>query len=142
MRRTILKHAFVFLTIAFLIGLVAGASAHHPHARLWMGSHVTGILVGLLAAVVGLLWPELHLGPRALRLLFFVTVPVNYYLLAVLGVVGPAFGFPQPITTPQLPAAASWLGGLVAATLVIATLSALTMSVLVVVGMRGRARDA
>jgi hypothetical protein len=29
-----------------------------------MGSHLTGILVSLMVAVVGLLWAELELGPR------------------------------------------------------------------------------
>jgi hypothetical protein len=141
MRKTILKHAFVMLTAAFLLGLVAGAMAHHPHGRLWMGSHVTGILVSLMVAVVGLLWLDLRLSPRAGRVLFFVTVPVNYYLLATLGVVGPALGFPQAISTPQLPAAAPWVTGLMSATLVVATVSALTMSGLVVYGLRGSSRN-
>ena len=138
MRKTILKHAFVMLTAAFLLGLVAGAMAHHPHARLWMGSHITGSLVSLMVAVVGLLWQDLRLSARASRILFFVTVPVNYYLLAMLGVVGPALGFPQAISTPQLPPAPAWLTGLISATLVVATLSALTMSGLVIYGLRGK----
>jgi hypothetical protein len=136
MRRTILKHAFVILTVAFLLGLVAGSMAHHPHGRLWMGSHITGILVALMVAVVGLVWPELRLSPRAGKVLFFVTVPMNYYILAALGVAAPALGFPQAIATPQLPPAASWVTGWMTTNLVVATASALTMSVLVVFGLR------
>jgi hypothetical protein len=94
-----------------------------------------------MVAVVGLVWPELQLGPRGARVLFFVTVPVNYYLLATLGVLGPALGFPQPISTPRLPPPALWVTGLMTATLMVATVSALTLSVLVVYGLRGRHRE-
>jgi hypothetical protein len=137
MRRTILRHAFVMLTLAFLIGLGAGAMAHHPNGRLWMGSHLTGILVSLMVAAVGLVWPELRLGPRASRVLFLVTVPVNYYLLATLGVVAPVMGVPQAIATPQLPAAAAWAVRLTGFSILVATLSSLTLSALVVYGLRG-----
>ena len=81
MRRSILKHAFVMLTGAFLLGLAAGSMAHHPHGRLWMGSHLTGILVSLMVAVVGLLWPELRLSPRAAR----VAIPASFLMRSLAG---------------------------------------------------------
>ena len=142
MRRTILKHAFVLLTAAFLLGLVAGSMAHHPHGRLWMGAHLTGILVALMVAVVGLVWPELRLSAKAGKVLLFVTVPMNYYLMAALGVAGPALGFPQPIATPQLPPPAVWVTGWMTANLVVATVSGLTLAVLVVFGLRRQPGEA
>jgi hypothetical protein len=138
MRRTILRHAFVILTVAFLLGLVAGASARTPHGRLWMGSHLTGILVALMVAVVGLTWDTLRLGDRAGRVLWFVTVPVNYFLVATLGILAPILGVPQPIATPALPAPPPWLNGAMAACLVVATISSLTLSGLVLYGLRAR----
>jgi hypothetical protein len=136
MRRSILRHAFVILTVAFLLGLTAGASAGGPRGRLWMGSHLTGILVALMVAVVGLTWDSLRLGARAGRLLWFVTVPVNYFLLATLGILAPLLRVPQPIATPALPAPPGWLAGAMGACLLIATVSSLTLSGLVVYGLR------
>jgi hypothetical protein len=140
MRRIIVRHAFIFLTVAFLLGLVAGVTGgnHHPHARLWMGAHITGILVALMVAIVGLMWPELELGRRAARILYAVTIPANYFIMAVLGVLAPAMGFPQAIATPDLPSTAAWVHALVAATLVIATVSNLSMSGLMIYGLRAR----
>jgi hypothetical protein len=136
MRRSILRHAFIILTAAFLLGLIAGANAQTPRGRLWMGSHLTGILVALMVAVVGLTWDDLRLGARASQVLWFVAVPVNYFLMATLGFFAPALGIPQPIATPALPAPAAWLTGAMATCLVIATISSLTLSGLVVYGLR------
>jgi hypothetical protein len=140
MRRTILKHAFVILTVAFLLGLVTGitSGAHHPRARLWLASHLTGILVALMVGVVGLLWRELRLGRRAQQALFFVTVPMNYYALVVLGILAPAVGVGPPLGGAGLPPAPAWAQGLVNVSLVLVTVSSLLMSILVVVGLRGR----
>jgi hypothetical protein len=138
MRRTILRHAFVMLTIAFLLGLVAGVNGEQPQGRLWMASHLTGILVALMVAAVGLVWADLRLGRRASRVLFFVTVPVNYFLLATLGVAAPLLRVRQPIATPHLPAPTPAMTAALTTCLIIATLSSLTMSGLIVRGLRGR----
>jgi hypothetical protein len=141
MRRTVLQHAFVILTVAFLLGLVAGVTSgnNHPHARLWLGSHITAILVSVMIGVVELLWDELRLGARAKKVLFFVTVPMNYYAVVVLGVLAPALGVRQPITTPSLPPGPAWMGPVMGVSLTLVTISSLLMSILVVIGMRGRA---
>ena len=140
MRRSVVRHAFVILTLSFMLGLVAGATGgnHHPYARLWLASHLTGILVSVMIAVVGLSWHELALGERARKVLFFVTVPMNYYALVVLGIFAPIMGVPQPIAAPGLPPVASWVQGLMTFSLIVVTISSLTMSILVVVGLRAR----
>jgi hypothetical protein len=140
MRRNVVRHAFVILTVAFLLGLTAGVTggSHHPHARLWLASHLTGILVAVMIAVIGLAWNELELGARARKVLFFVTVPMNYYALGVLGIFAPAMGVPQAIAAPHLPAVAPWVQGIMVFSLIAVTISSLTMSILVVVGLRGR----
>jgi len=140
MRRSIVRHAFVILTVAFLLGLAAGVTGgnHHPNARLWLASHLTGILVAVMIAVVGLAWNELALGERARKVLFFVTVPMNYYALVVLGIFAPAMGVPQPIAAPGLPPVASWVQGIMVFSLIVVTISSLLMSILVVLGLRVR----
>jgi hypothetical protein len=139
MRRTILRHAFVILTVAFLLGLAAGVAggSRHPHARLWLASHVTALLVAVMIAVIGLAWSELELGERARKVLYFVTVPMNYYALVVLGVLAPALGVPQAIAAPGLPPAPSWMQGLMGFSLIVVTASSLLMSSLLVFGLRG-----
>jgi hypothetical protein len=143
MRRIVLKHAFVILTVAFLLGLVAGVTSgsNHPHARLWLGSHITGLLVAVMLGVVGLLWNDLQLGARAKKVLFFVTVPMNYYAVVVLGVLAPAVGVRQPIATPGLPPGPAWMGPIMGTSLTLVTISSLLMSILVVYGLRGRAAE-
>jgi hypothetical protein len=139
MRRTILKHAFIILTVAFLLGLVTGFSSgnHDPRAPLWRGSHLTGILVALMIGVVGLVWPDLRLGRRAERVLFFVTVPMNYYALVVLGIMAPIAGVAPPLSgiTLHPPAAAQML---VNVSLFLISASSLLLSGLIVYGLRGR----
>jgi hypothetical protein len=140
----ILKHAFVILTVAFLLGLAAGVTGgnRHPHARLWLASHITGLLVAVMMGVVGLTWGELELGERARKVLFFVTVPMNYYAMIVLGVLAPAVGVPQPIAAPGLPPAPAWMQPVMGFSLTVVTISSLLMSVLVVFGLRGRTAPA
>jgi hypothetical protein len=144
MRRTVLRHAFVFLTVAFLLGLAAGVTSgnNHPHARLWLGSHITGLLVAVMVGVVGLVWNELNLGGRAKKVLFFMTIPMNYYAVVVLGILAPAVGVRQPIATPALPPGPAWMGPIMGVSLTLVTISSLVMAIMVVVGLRGRAAEA
>jgi hypothetical protein len=93
LRKTILKHAFVILALAFVLGLVSAAAggAHSPLAKAWLIS-VTGILICLLMALVGLAWPDLELGRRGRRVRYWTTVPANYVNMLVLGILAPMLG--------------------------------------------------
>jgi len=79
-RRRILVHAFIFLTVGFALGLVAGplGAQRHPHARLWLSSHIVGILVGIMTIGLGLARPHLRLGPVASQLYFWSAVGGNW----------------------------------------------------------------
>lgn len=139
MRRTLLRHAFVFLTLAFALGLVAGLTGANkaPQARLWLSSHMTALLVGFMVGLVGLTWPELELGRKATQVLYFTTVPVNYFALFCLGVFAPSMGVGPPIIAPNAAPAPAWAQGVVNVTLVIVTLSSFLMAGLAIHGLRG-----
>ena len=139
MRKRILKHAFVILTVAFVIGLVTGFAhgAHSPLAKAWLVSHVSGILAALIMSVVALLWSDLRLGPRAARVLYWATVPANYAVMAILGVVVPAMGAAPPIAAPEVPPPAGAAATLTTVGIVLATVSSFMMAGLVLYGLRG-----
>ena len=144
MRKTILKHAFVILTVAFVLGLVAGAvgGTHSPMAKAWLASHMTGILIALLMSVVGLAWPDLQLGPRARRVLYWATVPANYINMVVLGILAPALGGAPAIAVPEAPAPADGVKALLVAGIAFATVASFLMAGLVLYGLRRRPGDA
>jgi hypothetical protein len=142
-RQRILKHAFVILTVAFALGLVVGAShgAHHDvAAKAWLVSHVTGIIVSVLIAIVGLLWGDLRLGPRAAQVLFWATVPGNYLVMLILGIVLPAMGIAPALAVPEGPAPAGLGQTLLVFGIVLATITSFVMSGLVLYGLRSPSR--
>jgi hypothetical protein len=142
-RKNILKHAFVILNVAFALGLVTGAAhgAHSPSAKAWLISHITGIMVCLLMSVVGLAWSDLQLGRGAQRALYLATVPLNYLVMAILGIITPALGASPSLAVPEAPAAPGPVQALVVAGIVLATVSSFVMSGLVVYGLRRRPGD-
>lgn len=145
MRRVILRHAFVFLAIAFALGLVAGVTGGNkdPGARLWLASHTTGLLVCFMVGLVGLTWPELRLGRRGEKTLYVTAVPINYLAMVNLGVLAPLAGVAPPIIAPRgIPAPPAWAQGVVNATLVIVTISSFVMTGLILYGLRGGDRAA
>jgi hypothetical protein len=139
-RQRILKHAFVILTVAFALGLVTGGAggAHSPSAKAWLISHITGIIVGLLIAIVGLLWSDLRLGPRASRVLFWATVPGNYLVMLILGILMPLLGVSPAIAVPDAPAPTGAAQGLLVFGIAVATVTSFLTSGLVLYGLRGR----
>jgi hypothetical protein len=144
LRKQILFHAFIILTVAFVLGLVTGAvqgSGDVAMAKSWLISHVTGIMVSLIMAVVGLLWSDLQLGRRASRVLYWMTVHANYVVMGILGVLVPALGAAPELAVPEAPPAVGGVKALLIAGIVIATVSSFVMSILVLVGLRGRRAD-
>src|SRR5687768_7070429 len=100
--RSVLRHAFIILTVAFLLGLAIGPLKGDPQARLVFGSHVTGIVVGIWMITIALVLPHLRLGQNGARVLWICLVPGNYFGMATLGLFAPLVRFPS-INTPELP---------------------------------------
>jgi hypothetical protein len=143
LRKSILKHAFVILTVAFMLGLVTGFAhdAHSPMARAWMVSHLTGILISLLMSIVGLVWSDLQLGRRAQRVLYWTTVPANYVSMVVLGILAPALGGAPALAVPEAPPAAAGVKAMVGAGIAFATIASFVMAGLVLHGLRRQRTD-
>jgi hypothetical protein len=60
-RRRWLRHGFIFLFVAALLGI---ATAILPHPRAWRAAHLTAFLTCLVLVAIGLVWRELHLTER------------------------------------------------------------------------------
>lgn len=140
-RRKILVHGFAMLTFAFALGLVAGplGQQHHPHARLWLGAHITGILAGILLIGVGLARPYLQLGARAGRAFYWSAVGGNWIGMLVLGVFNASIGGGTAIVTPELAAPAGWQGAVIVAALAIVTITTFLFCGLGLYGLRASA---
>ncbi len=141
-RRSLYRHGAILMTIAFALGVVAGGMGDDPRARLWLGAHTTGIMVGLLVIAVGAMWPELRLERLGRRVAYLSAVGGNWLGLAVLGVFAPAAAFGSPITSPTLPPPPAWAQGVVGVGLLIVTISTFTMCGAVIYGLRGRTEAA
>lgn len=137
-RRRFLFHGFAMLTLAFALGLVAGplGQQQHPHARLWMGGHITGILIGILLLTLGVARPYLQLGPRGARAFFWSAVGGNWVGMLVLGIFNALVGAGTAITTPALAPAVGWKAAVIVLGLVIVTISTFTFCVLGLYGLR------
>jgi hypothetical protein len=90
-----LRQGFVILLIALMMGF--GIVAGGPHARGWMGTHLTLIISALLIIAVGLIWDQLALSPRQRGLLRFAIVFDGYWGAAA-GAWATCFGIQGPAT--------------------------------------------
>jgi hypothetical protein len=136
MQRRLFRHGFAILTGGFVLGLVVGGMGGGPRARLWLGSHVTALLVGLMVVAVGVVWPHLSLGERGRKVLATTTIAGNWFSFAMLGVFVPVVGFPSKLSTPTLPDPPAWAAGVVGLSLVVVTLSTFVMCGCVLYGLR------
>jgi hypothetical protein len=142
-RRRLLWHGFAMLTVAFGLGLVAGAlgTRHHPHARLWMGAHITGILVGMLLMGLGLARPHLQLGRRGGVAFYWSAVASSWVGLLVLGIFASSIGAGTAIANPGLPAPTGWHGAIIVAALGFVTITTFVFCGLGLYGLRSGARN-
>jgi hypothetical protein len=94
--RSLLRQGFTLLILAFLFGF--GIVAGGPHAKAWMGAHLTIMFSAVFAILVGLVWDKLVLSPRQRSVLRFAVVFDGYWgaaggaFAAIFGVPGPATG--------------------------------------------------
>jgi hypothetical protein len=93
--RSILRHGFIILFIAFLTGF--GVVPGGPRARGWMATHVTGMITAGLIILIGLAWDRLTLTPRQRAALRFAAVADGYWGLAA-GAFATIFAVPGPAT--------------------------------------------
>lgn len=134
--RGVLRHAFVILTISFLLGLAIPPLGHDPRARLFLGSHITGIAIGIWMTTIALLLPRLRLGDRGRRVVWFCAVPANYFGLVVLGILAPVFKFPS-VSTPALPAIEGAPAAIVMSGVAVTTVTTLLLCGMILYGLRG-----
>jgi hypothetical protein len=139
-RRRILFHGFLLLLGSFVLGLVAGklGGEHHPHARLWLGAHVTGLMVGTMVLAIGMARPHLELGPRASAVFLWSLLLGNWLGFWFLGVFASAVGAGGPITGQGLPPVTGWQAKVVSAALMAVTLLTFVFCGLGLWGLRKR----
>jgi hypothetical protein len=95
-RRALMRHGFLFLFIALLLGLAIIAL---PHPSRWLAAHLTAFLTGLILVVIALAWNELRLTNRQLSLAYTTGLVAAYG-----GLIGNLFGaltdLPGPASNP------------------------------------------
>ena len=82
--RRLLRFGVVLVLLALLIGLAIPALAV---PRLGVAAHVNGVLGGLALIVLGLLWPHLQLGSRALGASFWLAV-YSFFVATLIPLLG------------------------------------------------------
>ena len=133
-RRTLMRHGFLFLCLALLLGLAIVAL---PHPSKWLAAHLTAFLTGIILVVIALAWNELRLTKGQLTLAYAAGLLASYGGLAgnVFGALadlpGPAS---NPGVAPPMPQAAVFY-----VILAVVVPSALISFGLVLYGMRGPA---
>jgi hypothetical protein len=131
-RRALMRHGFVFLFVALILGLAIVAL---PHPGRWLAAHLTAFLTGLILVVIALAWNELRLTDGQ-RTVAYATGLLSAYT----GLAGNVFGaindLPGPASNPgvapPMPQAAVFL-----ALLAIIVPSLFVSFGLVLYGMRG-----
>ena len=136
-RRALMRHGFLFLFLALVIGLAIGAL---PHPSRWLAAHLTAFLTGLILVVMALAWHELRLT-NGQRTLAYTTGVIAAYGGLVGNVFGAITDLPGPASnpgvTPPMP-----VGGVFYAILAIIVPSLFISFGLVLYGMRGAATTA
>ena len=134
--RRLLQLAVVLLLVALLIGLAIPALAV---PRLGVAAHVNGVIGSLFLAVLGLVWPQLRLGPRALTWAFWLA-PYSFFvatLMPFLGALWAAGGSMLPLAAGTA-RGSPFQEGVIGVGLVSSVVAVLALCVLLLVGLRGR----
>lgn len=126
--------------LGLLTGLVVPALAV---PRLGLSAHILGVSGGFFLVVLGLLWPQLRLGPGGARLAFGSAVYAFYggWLMPLLGGLWGAGAGMLPIAAGGARGTA-FQEGVIAAGLMTSAVAILAVCGLVLWGLRGPARGA
>ena len=95
-RRQWLRHGFVFLFLAPLLGI---ATATLPHPRAWLSAHLTALLTCFVLVSVGVVWREMKLTERQ-RSTGLITGFVASYLGLANNIFAAVFDLPGPASQP------------------------------------------
>jgi hypothetical protein len=95
-RRRLLRHGFVFLFLALLLGL---ATAGLPNAQKWMAAHVTALLTAVVLVAIGHSWRDLVLTAGQRTLAYRCGIVSAYAGLAA-NVWAALVNLPGPATSP------------------------------------------
>jgi (hydroxyamino)benzene mutase len=89
--------------VLFVLGLLVGfAVPFFANPRMGLTSHLEGIMNGMLLMLLGLLWPRLVLGARALQVTFVLAIYATFAnWLATLLAAAWGAGRNMPIAAPQ-----------------------------------------
>ena len=99
-RRRLLRHAFIFLILAFCLGLAITAL---PHPTRWLAAHLSALMTGLMLGVFGLAWRELRLTDGQRRTAFWAGLIAAYAGFAA-NVFGAVNDLPGPASNPGVAA--------------------------------------
>jgi hypothetical protein len=99
-RRVVLRHAFVFLFVAPLLGI---GVATLPHPRAWLAAHLSAFMTSFVLAIVGLSWREFHLTDRQAAIAFWSGLVAAYSGL-VANIFAALVDLPGPASSPGVPA--------------------------------------
>ena len=135
-RRALMRHGFLFLFLALVLGLAIVAL---PHPSRWMAAHLTALITGLILVVMALAWNELRLSNSQRKLAYATGLAAAYG-----GLVGGAFGaitdLPGPASNPGI-APPMPQAGVAFAILAIVVPSLFISFGLVLYGMRGASTE-
>jgi hypothetical protein len=102
--RSLIRHGFIVMLLGFLTGF--GIVAGGPHARGWMGTHITLMITALFIVVTGLVWSQLRLSRWAGAVLRFALLFDGYWSAAA-GAFGTLWAIQGP-ATGHGPQASGW----------------------------------
>lgn len=135
-RRRLLFHGMAL----FLIGLVTGLTEQHfTNVRMALAAHLEGVMNGTFLLVVGSIWGEIKLPPRANVVAYWTLLGGTYgnwavtTIAALLGTLALS-----PITAAGY-GAARWQEAFVTAGFVLIGLAVILASILLLWGLRGKA---
>jgi hypothetical protein len=134
--RRLYFHGFLIVLISLALGLVVAAVGPGPAGRLWLASHTTGLMTGLMVVAAGVVWSELTLSERALKAAYFCITSGAWAGVIFLGVFVPIMKMPQGQAGHELPPVSGWPMAVVGVSLVYVTLTLLAGATLVVIGLR------
>ena len=135
--RRLLQLGMLLFLASLLIGLAIPALAV---PRLGVAAHLNGVIGALFLVVLGLVWPQLRLGPTASSLASWLA-PYSFFaatLMPLLGGMWRAGGGMLPIAAGTARGSA-FQEGIIATGLVTAGVAVVVLSVLLLLGLRGRA---
>ena len=88
MNRRLIWHGIFLFFLGLVVGMFVQAMAN---PRMGLSAHVGGVMTGIFLAVLGAVWGELHLAPRAETAAYWLALLGNYgssaslLLAAILG---------------------------------------------------------